>query len=359
MNILDDLTKMKKLDPGQSLESIQAFPNQLEDVWHQAQKANFPNHLKKAKNIIVAGMGGSALGGRIVKNLFTEQLKVPFVIVTEYQLPRFASPETLVIIASYSGNTKETLTCLKNAQKAKAKLLGFTTGGKVGEAIKNGLPGFIFQPQYNYLGYSKTAIGYSLGALMAILAKMKFIQLGKQQLFQSLTEFKEIQKKFLMTTPFSQNPAKKLAQYFQGKIGVWVSSEHLKGATWAARNEINEIAHSLALFFDLPEMNHHLVEAFSNPVQANSLLAYLFISSENYFSRLKAHYQVTSQILKKIKANIQIYQPEGRTKLSQVFEIVQLGGFVSVYLSFLNNQDPGPEPWILYLKKQLSAHGKK
>lgn len=359
MNILDDIEEFKKLDPSRTLDSIQAFPKQLEHAWKQSQKIIPPAEFKKAKNVIVTGMGGSALGGRITKSLFEDEIKIPFFINTEYQLPGFINSETLVIVASYSGNTEETLSSFNHAKKAKTMIFGITTGGKLGEEIRHGLPGLIFQPKYNFLGYPKTAIGYSLGTLLGVLSKMELINLTSKQFFQDLNEFKKIQKNFLAETPFRQNSAKKLAKYLQGKIGVFVASEHLKGAAWTAKNQINENAHSHALLFDLPEMNHHLVEAFNNPIKVKPLLAYLFLSSPDYFSRLNAHYQVSQQILKKIKSPNQQYQTECRNKLAQAFEIIQLGGFISFYLSVLNNQDPGPEPWIIYLKKHLAAYGKK
>lgn len=359
MNILDDIEKFKKLDPNQTLDSIQAFPEQLKHAWEQTQQTTPPANFKKAKSIVVVGMGGSALGGRIVKNLFENEIKIPFFINTEYRLPAFVNSETLVIVASYSGNTEETLSSFKHAKKAKAMIFGITTNGKLGEEIKAGLPGLIFQPKYNFLGFPKTGIGYSLGTLLGILSKMELIKLDNQHFTQKLNEFKKIQKKFLAETPFGQNPAKKIAAFLQGKIGVFVASEHLKGAAWTARNQINENAHSHALLFDLPEMNHHLVEAFNNPIKVKPFLAYLFLSSPDYFSRLNAHYQVSQQILKKIKSPNQQYRTECQSKLAQALEVIQLGGFISFYLSALNNQDPGPEPWIIYLKKHLAAHEKK
>ena len=359
MNILDNLKELKKLDPEKSLESIQAFPDQLVDIWQQAQKMVVPSEFKKAKNIVVAGMGGSALGGRIAKSLLESEIKIPLMVNTEYQLPAFVNRESLVVIASYSGNTEETLSCLKKARQAKAMIFGITTGGKLAGEIKRGLLGFVFKPKYNLLGYPKTAIGYSLGALLAFLAKNQLINLDDKEFIKQLEEFKKIQPQFLPQTPTSKNPAKKMAHFLQGKIGVLIASQHLKGATWALRNEINEIAHSFCLFFDLPEMNHHLVEALANPEGAKAILGYVFLNSNNYFSRVKIRYPITQKIIQKIGSKTYQYQVQSLSKLAQALEIIQLGGFTALYLSALNSQDPGPEPWIIFLKKQLAAHEKK
>ena len=345
---------MKKLDPGRTLDSVKAFPKQLKQIWQETKKLKLSTNYQKAKNLVLAGMGGSALGGRIVKSLFENQLRIPFQLVTEYQLPKFVNSESLVIVASYSGNTEETLACLSEAQKRKAMIFGLTTGGKLAEKIKKGLPGMIFKPKFNFLGYPKTAIGYSLGALIGFLAKSGFIQLTDSQFEKALKEFEKVD---------LESAAKKIAANFQDKISVVVSSEHLNGAAWAFRNQINEIAHYYSLFFVIPAMNHHLVEAFSQPEGAKKGLCYLFFRSNQYFSRNQQRYQISQQLLNQQKIKNWEYALQSQNKLAQVLEIVQLGGLTAVYLSFLNQQDPGPEPWIIYfkksLKKQLTAYEKK
>jgi len=371
MNVLDDLQAIKKLDPNRAYDSIAAFPQQLEDIWRQvtATPRRSASHTVRgvvpslppsgesstARGIVIAGMGGSALGGRIIQSLFETELKIPCQIVTEYQLPAWVGKNTLVIIASYSGNTEETLNCLADAEERGAKIFGITTGGKVGERIKAGLPGMIFKPQHNPLGYPKTAIGYSLGGLLAFFEQTGLIKINFQQ---GLNEFKQIQKSFLSATPTEQNPAKKLAEFLQGKIGILIASEHLKGAAWAARNQINEIAHAYALFFDLPEMDHHLVEAFGNPLTAKKILGYVFLTAD-YHPHVKIRYPITEKIIQEHDTPTFTYNLQSKSRLAQALEIIQLGGFTAAYLSFLNHQDPGPEPWILKLKKQLAAHEQK
>lgn len=359
MKILDDLKEIKKLDPGRTLDSIQAFPKQISQAWDQSHGLDHGTEFGEAENIVIAGMGGSALAGRIVKSLFEKEIKVPFQVVTEYGLPAFVDEKSLVVVVSYSGNTEETLSCFREAKKRGARIFAITTGGKLAEEIKQETPGLIFEPKDNYLGYPKTAIGYILGALMGSLAKIGWISLSTTKFKEELTEFEKIQSGFWAEKPTKNNPAKQVANFLKGKIGVIVASEHLNGAAWTFRNQINEIAHSFSVFADLPEMNHHLVEALTNPVELKGAFHYLFIRSKNYFSRVDLRYQVTQKVLtkQKIKWGECILKASG--KLAEAFEVIQLGGFVSVYLSILNQQDPGPEPWILYLKKELKKVNKK
>jgi glucose/mannose-6-phosphate isomerase len=102
-------------------------------------------------------------------------------------------------------------------------------------------------------------------------------------------------------------------------------------------------------------MNHHLVEAFENPCLLKKRFCYIFFISSQYYSRVKIRYKITQQILKRQNIDTLEYQLKSKDRFSQVLELIQLGGLVSIYLSLLNNQDPGPEPWIIYLKKRLKT----
>jgi glucose/mannose-6-phosphate isomerase len=355
MSILDNLAKIKKFDQSNSLGSIEAFPKQLEQMWEELNQREIPPDSANAKNIVIAGMGGSAMGGRITQSFGEKELKIPLFINTEYQLPGFVNGDSLVIVASYSGNTEETLSCLAEAQKRKAKIFAIATGGKLAEEIKAGkITGFIFTPKFNYTGYPKTAIGYSLGSILAILSRFGYLSLKNESLMKAIDELVKIREKFLPDAPLGQNPAKKIASTLVGKMGIFIASEHLKGATYALKNQINENAHSQALFFDLPEMNHHLVEAFSNLKEAKKDLVYHFLYSSLYHPRVKIRYPITQPLIKKQGFSVFEYQLRSKEALAQVFEVVQLGGFISFYLSILNQEDPGLEPWIPYLKKELA-----
>jgi len=346
MNILDDLEKIKKLDKSNALGSIEAFPEQLKQAWEETRKFEIPADFQKASNVVIAGMGGSALGGRIVKSLFERELKVPLFVNTEYQLPGFVNQDSLVIVPSYSGNTEETLSCLADAQQRKAKIFAITTNGKLGEKIKaKEVSGLIFSPKYNPLGYPKTAIGYSIGLILGVLSRLEYISLTEEEFFEAVEDFRKIDIK---------NPAKKIAKNLLGKIGVFVASEHLKGAVHGFRNQVHEIAHSFSVYFDLPEMDHHLIEGFTSPEEAKDYFVYYFFNSSFYHERVAKRYPATREVWSKQGVANFEYQLKSKSHLAQVFELVNLGGFVALYLSILKGEDPGPEPLLISLKEKLA-----
>ena len=151
----------------------------------------------------------------------------------------------------------------------------------------------------------------------------------------------------------SENKAKTIAQSLKGKTPVLVASQHLKGAAYTARNQIHEINHGHCLFFDMPELNHHLVEAFDKPAGFVGEIVWLFCLSDFYHPRNQKRYLITKKILQKLGAKTIDYSLKSKTRLGQALELVNLGGFLAFYLSILDHEDPGPEPRILYLKKKL------
>src|SRR4029079_5501559 len=113
------------------LSSIENLPNQIQDAWEKIQEVALNDACSLAKNVVVSGMGGSALGGRIADSLLLDKARVPIEVSTEFRLPNYVNHETLVILSSYSGNTEETLECAHEAEARGATLFGISTGGKL------------------------------------------------------------------------------------------------------------------------------------------------------------------------------------------------------------------------------------
>src|SRR5581483_7220802 len=121
--MLDDLPKIAKLDQGNILSSIEHLPEQIEQAWGEIKEIEIPESYGNVKNIVVSGMGGSALGARTVKHMHFKHLRVPVVIVNGYFLPNFVNEDTLVILSSYSGSTEETISTAHEAIKKNAKII--------------------------------------------------------------------------------------------------------------------------------------------------------------------------------------------------------------------------------------------
>lgn len=343
---------MEKLDKLGVEEALRKFPQQLGEAWSQVQKQDLPKI--SASQVLISGMGGSSFAGRIIAGLFEEKLAIPIIIHNDYGLPGWVNNQTLVVVNSYSGNTEETLSSVESAQKVGAKILGLATGGKLGEKIKSGqISGAILAPTTNPTNFPKTGLGVSLGGLLALLSKTGVVPQTEDEFNLAITNLNEIRSNWLPVADKSENQAKQLADWFLGNFPVIVGSRPLLGAVQAARNIINELARTFALWFDLPELDHHLVEATLLPQEAKSKLRYLFFLSNFSLPRVKLRYQLTQEVFSEQGLTFKQIDLRGQTPLAQALELAHLCTWVSFYLSLLNQVDPGPEPWIIKLKEKL------
>ncbi|HKP88535.1 MAG TPA: hypothetical protein VJT75_01040, partial [Thermoleophilaceae bacterium] len=114
-------------DPGKMIDDVLAQPDQLADAVWRAESAGFP---RSTSEPIVAGMGGSAIGGNLAAAITGRAIRT----VRDYDLD--AGPDDLVLCASYSGDTEETLACFESAGAAGAARAVVTTGGELGEAAR-------------------------------------------------------------------------------------------------------------------------------------------------------------------------------------------------------------------------------
>lgn len=353
---LDLISEIKKLDSTNILGSIQAMPDQVEQAITEVKNIFIPDSYKTSSRVVIAGMGGSALGGRIIDSLGFDRLTVPLEINTEMRLPYYIDHNTLVVLSSYSGDTEETLVVASEALRKKSHIFGITTGGRLSEFLKsNNLPSYIFNPINNPSNLPRMGLGYAVGALASLLKNLGFINLGDEDLKDAITTSKKCVSEFDVSVPEDKNLAKLHARKLFGKIPVLVASEHLVGTAHAVKNQLNENAKTFALLFDLPELHHHLLEALRNPAQAKAFLSFVFFSSPLYGEDIIKRYPITEEVVARNEVNSIIYHTQSAKKIQDVFEVLVFGSYLGFYLSILYGVDPGPIPWVDYFKKRFSS----
>jgi len=148
-------------DKHRVFESVKALPAQLEHAWESAQTVPVPTAYRQVNQVLMCGMGGSLLGARVIESVFGSALKLPLVLVNDYQLPGWVNQSTLVICSSYSGSTEETLANFRQAQASGAKIMVITAGGQLlALSRQHRLPYYQIIPQYNPANQPRLAIGY-------------------------------------------------------------------------------------------------------------------------------------------------------------------------------------------------------
>ena len=354
-NNLDDLNFIKKLDKSGCLSSIKYFPDQIENAWHEVKSLPVENYAN-ISSVYFCGMGGSAYAGRIIKFLFREKLNVSVDIIDNYTLPRSVNKNSLIFLSSYSGNTKETLSCLNQALSENLNVVGITSGGKLADSLKSkNKPVFVFDDKLNPSRQPRLGQGYMLSGTLGILSKLKFIEISDTNINELVSFLEKESLSLDEKSPSNSNSAKKLADFFSDKVVNLMAGEFLEGVLHAVRNPLNETGKHFANYFVLPESNHHLLEGlrFPNSLAGNSV--FVFLKSGFYSQELDRRIEITKDVIGKNKVKTLDISLKGNSALEQSFELIQLLAFVSFYLAVLHNVDPAPVPWVDYFKKSLSA----
>ena len=170
-----------------------------------------------------------------------------------------------------------------------------------------------------------------------------------------INAMKSIQEKCSVKVELEDNPAKKVAKKLFNKNIFLVSSHHLVGATHVFNNQLNENSKVFTADFQIPELNHHLMEGLKNPKSNKKNSLFIFIESSLYTEKIQRRFEVTKDVVAKNKVQHLSIYIESPTKLSQNFELIQYGAYVNFYLSMLYEINPAPIPWVDYFKKKLSS----
>lgn len=352
---LDDIAEIKKLDSSRCLASIAYLPQQCQAAWEEVKDVNFPEEYQKFSSIIFCGMGGSAYGGRIIKSLYPEKIGVPVDLVSDYHLPAYVDKNSLLIAASYSGNTEETLSAAQEALKVGAKIIGISSGGKLVSLLKNsGKPVYTFSTAFNPSQQPRLGQGYMQMGMLAILNKLGTISIDDGEIRQFIADLVDAQGLLRVEVPAEINPAKQQASLSAEKIVNIIGAEFLAGAVHAIRNPLHETGKHFANYFILPEANHHLMEGLAYPAYNKLKLIFWLIDSPLYSAELKKRLMLTKEVIEKNNILTSTVNLTFSSKLGQIFELIQFGSFVSFYLAMIHHVDPNEIPWVDYFKEKLT-----
>src|SRR6266498_5437965 len=205
---LDDLNRFKQLDTLNMLSEIDNLPNQLGYAYQLGLKHDLPAW-KNFRQVVIAGMGGSAIGADLLASYCASLAPLPVSVQRDYGLPFFArGAETLVICSSHSGNTEETLDALEAARKAECRIIVVSTGGELAKrARENNIPVWTFE----HSGQPRAAVGFSFGLLLAIFQRLGFLPNQKEAIDDALASMKRSQGHLGIDIPAAKNPAKRYA----------------------------------------------------------------------------------------------------------------------------------------------------
>ncbi len=347
---LDDSLELEQLDPGNMRDRLYHFPEQCMDAWNQGVRLELPDDYGQIKNIVIAGMGGSAIGGELVADLLSSENIIPVEICRNYQLPSYVGTDSLVICSSYSGNTEETISACYDAMGKNAKVIVISSGGKLGEiALGAGIPYF----SINYSGEPRTTVGYNFLAPMGILTRLGVYPSREGDIEEAIDNLNFLRHRLSPSVPVSENPAKELALSLESKLVVIYGAGILSGVARRWKAQLNENAKTWAFMETLPEADHNAVSGINWPKKMKDNIAVVMLQSLDLHERIKLRYRYTAELFQKSKIKQFIVDGIGEGKPAQILSAVMFGDYTSYYLGILNGEDPSRVDAIEYIKSMM------
>jgi glucose/mannose-6-phosphate isomerase len=332
-------------------DRIREFPRQAREATEIADRARIPLRARGIENIVLCGLGGSAIGGDLLRSYLADDLRVPFAVNRMYTLPGYVGPRTLVIVSSYSGNTEETNAAHREAIKRKAKILCITSGGTTAALAKKKKSALIIVP-----GGSppRAALAYSFFPLLIALSRMGFVRNRKKDIGETLALLERLSAAYAEPAA-SENAALALATRLRGRIAiVYSAAERFDSVNTRWRGQIAENAKSLAFGHVLPEMNHNELVGWNVLTDQMREMQVIFLRDKGDHPRVQIRMDVTKGVISERTPRITEAWSEGKSLLARMFSLVYLGDWVSLYLAVLHRVDPTPVAAIDLLKKELA-----
>ena len=349
---LDDLDRFKQLDTQNMLGEIDNLPDQLGYAYQLGMKHDLPDWAD-FKHVVIAGMGGSAIGADLLASYSASLAPIPVSVHRDYGLPLYArGDETLVVCSSHSGNTEETLDAFEAARKSKCRIIAVTTGGELKKrAEENGIPVWTF----DHAGQPRAAVGFSFGLLLAMFQRLRFIPDQKEAVDDAVAFMKRSQQHLKADVFSAKNPAKRYAGQLMGRWVTVFGSGILAPVARRWKGQLNEIAKAGANFDFLPEADHNTLAGTTNHQETlNAHTISLFLRSDSDHPRNRLRSDKTRQVFMLEGMNTDHVDARGNTPLAHMWTLIHFGDYMAYYLAMWYEVDPTPVQTLVEFKQAMA-----
>ena len=341
-----NIESINKYDKDRMIEVIKELYVHIEHSFDIISESNL-NPKNNVENIVICGMGGSAIGGDFVRTVLKDDFKIPVFVNRDYDLPNWVSQNTLIFICSYSGNTEETISCYNSTVNNNIKPIVISSGGHILEDAKKNNFDFVQLPK----GIQpRAAFGYSASLLLLALVKIGIVDKKySDQLFNSIESIKN--NSFKYSSISKGNDALELSKIIYNKFPIIYCTSNTEVVAFRLRCQLAENSKILSSHFVLPEQNHNEIEGFSNNDISNFVI--LWLKDKNDNERTIKRIDITSKLLKNIKYQFD-YSEESDSLIERLFNLIYLFDWVSFYCAIYHKTNPTPVNTILELKSLMS-----
>jgi glucose/mannose-6-phosphate isomerase len=350
---LDDRQTYAKQDPAGLHARIAGLPDQMTEAYAAAGAVALPPEYAAAKRIAVLGMGGSGIGGSLLRALAIDAgATTPVDIVRGYTLPAYVDGQTLAIASSNSGNTEEVVSLLQQARTRGAMCVAMSTGGGLLQFARDkDIPALV----YEWQGEPRSALGWSFASLLGICGGLRLIPDASADLAAAVEGMRAVVAACGIDAPEGSNAAKQLARRLHDRVPVIAGADALAPVAYRWRTQINENAKQWGVALELPEMNHNAPVGYAGPSALVPLLHAVLLRRKDEHPRIAARTELSRQQLEAAGVAVEVIETQGASALEQMLWAVQLGDFASYYLGILNGADPSEVQALDWLKRRLAA----
>jgi glucose/mannose-6-phosphate isomerase len=352
--ILDDPCEIRKVDKNGMLSFC------VEAAKHYDNAAKLANRVKvdypEPEAIIVAGMGGSAIGGELLKDWSRDSARTPIEVCREYHLPAYANRKTLVLVTSYSGETEETLSVFLEALKRKCMILAISSGGTLQNFAQELSVPHLLVPG----GMApRASLPYLFIPLPIILRKIGNVSNVDRDIVEAVNVLKQVAAENSPEILSDHNPAKILADGILGTVPAVYGFQFYRAVAQRFKTQINENSKNPAKWEIFPELDHNEIVGWENAREFAEHFSVIFIRDCEESMEIRRRIEVSRQIINHVLTKLFEVWSRGKTKLAKMSSVICTGDFTSVYLAVLRGVDPTPVKSIDVLKRRLKDTGNK
>ena len=348
----DNNALIHELDKSDMLGEIKNLPEQLSHAWALGDQLPLPEK-KKYSSVVIAGMGGSAIGADILAAYVNPFCSLSISVLRGYKLPAWAAGEdVLVICSSHSGNTEETLAVFTHALENSCAVMTISTGGLLLERSREMNK---IAWTFKHAGQPRAAVGFSFGLLLNLFSRMGWVPDQKAVLDKVIQSAKDYLESINEAIPSALNHAKRIAGQAVGRSPLILAAEHLEPVARRWKTQLNELAKCSAFFEFLPEADHNTLAGLVYPESSQQNFYSMFLDSGNYNERNQKRMRLTCDEFMVSGFCTDRVHVEEKDKLSEIWKMILLGDFVSFYLAIAYGVDPTPVEALQTFKKALKS----
>ena len=349
--MLDDMKLISEIDKSDMLGAVAGFPEQIKEAKEIVDSATLGSFFK-VDNIVISGMGASAISGDIVQSLLRDKIDIPIYVTRQYDLPKWVHKDTLLLSQSYSGNTEETLHTFKHGHQKRCKIIGISSGGKLQEFCeKREIPHIKIPTGFP----PRAATGYILFSAIYALKKIGVLNIDvDHEISETITVVNEFRNHNKKEVPETDNLSKQIAKKIYNKIPQVYGFDFYSPIAKRWCTQLNENSKLICRYDEVSECNHNDIIGWSmDPDVSKKFSCVLFRDRENESIYMSKRLDFMKKLYEDIAGNVIEIYPQGKKRLAKMMHAMYLGDFVSCYLAILRKIDPTPIDAITELKNEL------